>query len=60
MTLYNIDKERLCLKCNKPFISKGSWNRLCSDCNYENSNETISRYAKDPSIEKESEEKDSP
>jgi len=25
--------ERQCLSCSKPFISEGSWNRICNDCN---------------------------
>ena len=24
---------RRCLKCNRPFLSDGNWNRLCSRCN---------------------------
>jgi hypothetical protein len=35
----NNDKVRPCLKCNKEFLSKGSWNRLCPTCNKENERE---------------------
>lgn len=30
-------KQRLCLKCQKPFISKGPGYRICADCNAANS-----------------------
>ena len=26
-------KNRECLKCTRPFLSTGSWNRLCTGCN---------------------------
>ena len=29
-------QARMCLKCNKRFLSKGKTNRLCSDCNKQN------------------------
>lgn len=30
------DKVKTCLKCDKVFISKGKWNRLCENCNERN------------------------
>jgi molybdopterin-guanine dinucleotide biosynthesis protein A len=33
-----IDKKRLCLKCDLPFLSSSSWNRLCTKCNNDNDN----------------------
>ena len=28
--------RRRCLKCNRVFWSRGSWNRLCNRCNLDN------------------------
>ena len=29
-------RRRRCLKCNRPFLSEGNWNRLCAKCNAAN------------------------
>ena len=28
--------KKQCLKCDKAFLSKGCWNRLCTDCHSRN------------------------
>ena len=28
--------ERMCLKCGRPFLSKGAGNRICPDCDRHN------------------------
>jgi len=28
---------RVCLACNRPFLSEGAWNRICPRCNERNS-----------------------
>ena len=34
--------KRICLSCDRPFLSEGPWNRICPRCN--KANDATARY----------------